>query len=194
MPAAYAELTHIYRKLEQHFRDMQDIEFTIQAGKLYLLQCRTGKRTGRAGVRIAVEMVREGLITEREAILRVDPASIDQLLHPSLDPTAEKRLLARGLPASPGAVSGQVVFSADEAERRAGQGKPVILVRAETSHEDIHGMKAARGILTARGGMTSHAAVVARGMGKSCVAGCSAVAVNYAAQQMQVTVYDDVGH
>ena len=194
MPACYAELVAIYQKLEKHFRDMQDIEFTIQANKLYLLQCRTGKRTGRAAVRIAVEMVKEGLITEREAILRVDPASIDQILHPSIDPTApKKRLLARGLPASPGAASGAVVFTADEAERRAGQGKAVILVRAETSPEDIHGMKAARGILTARGGMTSHAAVVARGMGKSCVAGCSAVSVSQEHQTMQVTIYDAAG-
>jgi pyruvate, orthophosphate dikinase len=194
MSAAYGELVAIYKKLEAHFRDMQDIEFTIQAGKLYMLQCRTGKRTGRAAVRIAVEMVKEGLITEREAILRVDPASIDQLLHPSIDPSSPKKLLARGLPASPGAASGQVVFTADEAERRAGQGKAVILVRAETSPEDIHGMKAARGILTARGGMTSHAAVVARGMGKSCVAGCSAVSVSHEHEQMVVTIYDEHGH
>jgi pyruvate, orthophosphate dikinase len=193
MPAAYAELTTTYQKLEKHFRDMQDIEFTIQDDKLFLLQCRSGKRTGRAAVRIAVEMVKEKLIDEREAVLRVDPASIDQLLHPTLDPRADKRLLARGLPASPGAASGQVVFHADEAERRAGQGKPVILVRSETSPEDIHGMKAARGILTARGGMTSHAAVVARGMGKSCVAGCSAVSVSYETQTMTVTVYDASG-
>jgi pyruvate,orthophosphate dikinase len=192
-PAVYRELCDIYQKLEKHFRDMQDMEFTIQDGRLYLLQTRNGKRTGKAAVRIAVEMAREGLITEREAILRVDPASIDQLLHPSLDPTAQKRLLARGLPASPGAASGQVVFSADEAERRAGQGTPVILVRAETSPEDIHGMKAARGILTARGGMTSHAAVVARGMGKSCVAGCSAINVRYDKQQMAITEYSEAG-
>ncbi len=194
MPEAYAELVAIYQKLEKHFRDMQDMEFTIQAKKLYLLQCRSGKRTGRAAVRIAVEMVHEGLISEREAILRVEPESIDQLLHPSIDPSAPKRLLARGLPASPGAASGQVVFSADEAERRVGQGKAVILVRAETSPEDIHGMKAARGILTSRGGMTSHAAVVARGMGKSCVAGCSAVSVSYEHQTMAVTLYDASGH
>jgi pyruvate,orthophosphate dikinase len=193
MPETYAELVATYQKLERHFRDMQDLEFTVQAQKLFLLQCRNGKRTGRAAVRIAVEMVSEGLISEREAILRVDPASIDQLLHPSIDPSAPKRLLARGLPASPGAVSGQVVFDADEAERRAAQGTPVILVRAETSPEDIHGMKAARGILTARGGMTSHAAVVARGMGKSCVAGCSAVSVSYAQQVMLVSIYDERG-
>ncbi|MCK6586121.1 MAG: pyruvate, phosphate dikinase [Polyangiaceae bacterium] len=193
MPAAYTELVATYQRLEKHFRDMQDLEFTIQSGKLFLLQTRTGKRTGRAAVRMAVEMVREGLITEREAILRVDPASIEQLLHPSIDPKAPKKLLARGLPASPGAVSGQVVFTADEAERRVQQGTAVILVRAETSPEDIHGMKAARGILTARGGMTSHAAVVARGMGKSCVAGCSAINVSYAQQAMVVTIYDAAG-
>jgi pyruvate,orthophosphate dikinase len=181
----------VQEKLERHFRDMQDLEFTIQRRTLYLLQCRTGKRTGRAAVRIAVEMAKEGLIGEKEAVLRVDPASIDQLLHPSLDPTAPKKLLAKGLPASPGAATGQIVFTADEAERRAGQGKAVILVRAETSPEDIHGMKAARGILTARGGMTSHAAVVARGMGKSCVAGCSAISV--ARDQMAVTLYDEHG-
>jgi pyruvate,orthophosphate dikinase len=194
MPEAYADLVAIYQKLEKHFRDMQDIEFTIQGRKLYMLQCRNGKRTGRAAVRIAVEMVKEGLITEREAVLRVDPSSIDQLLHPSIDPSAPKKFLARGLPASPGAASGQVVFTADEAERRAGQGMAVILVRAETSPEDIHGMKAARGILTARGGMTSHAAVVARGMGKSCVAGCSAVSVSYEHKQAAVTIYDAAGH
>jgi pyruvate,orthophosphate dikinase len=194
MPEAYAELCVIYKTLEKHFRDMQDLEFTIQAKKLYLLQCRNGKRTGRAAVRIAVEMVHEGLISEREAVLRVDPESIDQLLHPSIDPHAQKRLIARGLPASPGAASGQVVFTADEAERRAGQGKAVILVRAETSPEDIHGMKAARGVLTARGGMTSHAAVVARGMGKSCVAGCSAVAVSHEHESAAITIYDSSGH
>ncbi len=194
MPEAYSKLVGIYEGLEKHFRDMQDIEFTVQSGQLYMLQCRTGKRTGKAAVRIAVEMAKEGLITEREAILRVDPTSIDQLLHPSMDPRAEKKFLARGLPASPGAASGHVVFNADEAERLAGRGKPVILVRAETSPEDIHGMKAARGILTARGGMTSHAAVVARGMGKSCVAGCSSIAIRYETGEMKITVYDSAGH
>jgi pyruvate,orthophosphate dikinase len=193
MPDAYKELDRIATTLEKHFRDMQDLEFTIQGGKLYMLQCRGAKRAARAAVRVAVDMVREGLISKDEAVLRVDPAGIDQLLHPTLDPNAPKRVLARGLSASPGAASGHIVFSADEAERRAGQGKPVILVRVETSPEDIHGMKAARGILTARGGMTSHAAVVARGMGKPCVAGVSAVAVNYASQTMTVTVYDDAG-
>ncbi|MGH7269410.1 MAG: PEP/pyruvate-binding domain-containing protein, partial [Polyangiaceae bacterium] len=194
MPEAYRELSRIANTLEKHFRDMQDLEFTIQSGKLYMLQCRTGKRAARAAVRIAVDMAKDGLIAKEEAVLRVDPGGLDQLLHPTLDPHAPKKVLARGLSASPGAASGHIVFSADEAERRAGQGKPVILVRVETSPEDIHGMKAARGILTARGGMTSHAAVVARGMGKPCVAGVSAVAVNYATQTMSVTVYDDAGH
>ena len=193
MPEVYAELVRAKDQLEKHFRDMQDIEFTIQKGKLYVLQTRTGKRTARAAVRIALDMVDEGLITKREALLRVEPGSLEQLLHPTLDPKAPKTLLAKGLPASPGAASGHVVFTADEAERRAGQGKPVILVRVETSPEDVHGMQAARGILTARGGMTSHAAVVARGMGKCCVAGCSAIGINYEQQTMTVTVYDEDG-
>ena len=193
MPEAYKELAAVCAKLEAHFRDMQDLEFTIQDQKLYMLQCRAGKRASRAAVRIAVEMAKEGLISKDEAVLRVDPSSLDQLLHPTLDPTAKKKTLARGLAASPGAASGHIVFSADEAERKAGQGKPVILVRVETSPEDIHGMKAARGILTARGGMTSHAAVVARGMGKPCVAGSSAIAVNYEQQVMTISVYDEKG-
>jgi pyruvate,orthophosphate dikinase len=193
MPESYRELARVCERLEKHFRDVQDVEFTIQAGKLYMLQTRAAKRTGRAGVRIAVEMHKEGLVSKEEAIARVDPSSLDQLLHPTLDPKAPKRLLARGLAASPGAGQGHIVFSADEAERRAGQGKPVILVRIETSPEDIHGMKAARGILTARGGMTSHAAVVARGMGKPCVAGSSAISINYEQQLMHISVYDDRG-
>jgi len=193
MPEAFEELVRVRDRLEKHFRDMQDIEFTIQRGKLFLLQCRTGKRTARAAVRMAVEMVKEGLISKNEAILRVDASSIDQLLHPALDPKAPKTLLARGLPASPGAVSGQVVFTAEDAERRAGQGIGVILARVETSPEDVHGMKAALGVLTARGGMTSHAAVVARGMGKCCVAGCSAISIDYREQVMMITLYDDQG-
>ena len=193
MPEAYATLVSICQKLEGHFRDMQDLEFTIQESKLYMLQCRSGKRTSRAAVRIAVDQAKEGLIDKDEAVLRVDAHSLDQLLHPTLDPKAPKKVLARGLAASPGAAVGHIVFSADEAERRAGQGKPVILVRVETSPEDIHGMKAARGIVTARGGLTSHAAVVARGMGKACVAGCSAVSVNYAEQKMTISVYDETG-
>jgi len=201
VPKAFAELQAIADKLEKHFKDVQDIEFTVQTGKLYMLQCRAAKRTARAAVKTAVDMVAERLITKEEAVLRVDAGALEQLLHPTLDPAAigkgggqsTHRLLARGLPASPGAAQGHIVFSADEAERRAGQGKPVILVRIETSPEDIHGMKAARGILTARGGMTSHAAVVARGMGKACVAGCSAVSVNYEQQTMAIAVYDERG-
>jgi pyruvate,orthophosphate dikinase len=193
MPAAYKALTDICARLESHFKDMQDLEFTIQNGKLYMLQCRNGKRTGRASIKIAVDQVNEKLITQEQAVLRVDPQSIDQLLHPALDPKAEKKLLAKGLPASPGAASGHIVFNADEAEKKAAQGIPVILVRIETSPEDIHGMKAARGIITARGGMTSHAAVVARGMGKACIAGASAISVSYANETMSVTIYDDDG-
>jgi pyruvate,orthophosphate dikinase len=193
MPHAFHELTEISNRLETHFRDIQDLEFTIQEGRLFMLQCRSAKRTARAAVRAAVEMASEGLITREEAVCRVSPASLDQLLHPTLDPSAPKKLLARGLPASPGAAQGKIVFSADEAERRASQGEAVILVRVETSPEDIHGMKAARGILTARGGMTSHAAVVARGMGTPCVAGCSALAVSYAEQAVTVTRYDEDG-
>ena len=193
MPEVYKAFVVLADKLERHFRDAQDIEFTVQEGTLYMLQCRSAKRTGRASVRTAVEMAKEGLITKEEAVLRVDPASIDQLLHPTLDPKAPKKLLARGLPASPGAAQGYIVFTADEAERRGGQGKPVILVRIETSPEDIHGMKAARGVITARGGMTSHAAVVARGMGKACIAGCSAINVSYQAETMTITVYGEDG-
>jgi pyruvate,orthophosphate dikinase len=193
MPSAFKELVGVCAKLEAHFRDMQDLEFTIQEGKLYMLQCRAAKRASRAAVRVAVEMVKENLISKEEAVLRVEPSGLDQLLHPTLDPTAPKKVLARGLAASPGAASGHIVFNADEAERRAGQGKPVILCRVETSPEDIHGMKAARGVLTARGGLTSHAAVVARGMGKPCVAGASAIAINYEQQVMTITVYDERG-
>ncbi len=193
MAEAYKILEDIYHKLEKHYRDMMDIEFTIEEGTLYMLQCRVGKRTAAAAVRMAGEMVDEGLISKEEAILRVDPASIDQLLHPTLDPKAKKKTLASGLPASPGAASGVVVFSADEAEKLASEGKKVLLVRIETSPEDIHGMQAAEGILTARGGMTSHAAVVARGMGKCCVAGVSALNIDYKAQKMDITVYDDTG-
>ncbi|MCC6719900.1 MAG: pyruvate, phosphate dikinase [Acetobacteraceae bacterium] len=182
MPEAYAELMAVREKLERHYRDMQDIEFTVQRHKLYMLQTRNGKRTAPASLRIAVEMAQEGLIDRNEAIQRVNPASLDQLLHPMIDPDAKRNPLARGLPASPGAASGAVVFSADEAEARALKGEAVILVRIETSPEDIHGMHAARGILTTRGGMTSHAAVVARGMGRPCVAGCGGIAVDYGAQ------------
>jgi pyruvate,orthophosphate dikinase len=182
MPAAYAELMAVRATLERHYKDMQDIEFTVQSNKLYMLQTRNGKRTAPASLRIAVEMAQEGLIDRKEAILRVNPASLDQLLHPMIDPNAKRNPLAKGLPASPGAACGAVCFSADEAEARAQKGEAVILVRIETSPEDIHGMHAARGILTTRGGMTSHAAVVARGMGRPCVAGCGGIAVDYGSQ------------
>jgi pyruvate,orthophosphate dikinase len=180
MPECYRQLASIRDILEKHYRDMQDIEFTIEKGKLFMLQTRNGKRTAPAAIKIAVDMVREGLISEKTAVLRVAPSQLDQLLHPSLDPKAAKNIIAKGLPASPGAVSGEVVFTADEAEAEAKVGRKVILVRVETSPEDIHGMNAAQGILTARGGMTSHAAVVARGMGKCCVAGCGDIKVDYA--------------
>jgi pyruvate,orthophosphate dikinase len=179
MPAAYAELVQVRATLERHYRDMQDIEFTVQSNKLYMLQTRNGKRTAAASLKIAVDMAREGLIDHTEAVRRVNPAALDQLLHPTLDPKAPRKLLAKGLPASPGAACGIVVFSADEAEARAQKGESVILVRIETSPEDIHGMHAARGVLTTRGGMTSHAAVVARGMGRPCVAGCGGITVDY---------------
>ncbi len=184
LPNAYAELMEVREKLEQHYRDMQDIEFTVQQNKLYMLQTRNGKRTAAASLRIAVEMARDGLIEQDEAVRRVNPASLDQLLHPTLDPKAARTVLAKGLPASPGAASGTVVFNADEAESRAAKGEAVILVRIETSPEDIHGMHAARGILTTRGGMTSHAAVVARGMGRPCVAGAGGLNVDYNAQTL----------
>ena len=179
-PKAYEQLVATYQRLEKHYRDMQDLEFTVERGTLYLLQTRNGKRTGAAAVKIAVDMVKEGLITKEEALLRVSPDALDQLLHPMIDPAAPITLLAKGLPASPGAASGQAVFTADEAFEWAAQGKAVILVREETSPEDIKGMAAAKGILTARGGMTSHAAVVARGMGKCCVAGAKDVRVDEA--------------
>ncbi len=182
LPDCYEQLAKIRVILEKHYKDMQDIEFTIEKHKLYMLQTRNGKRTAKAAVKIAVDMVAEGLISQNEAIMRVAPEQLDQLLHPSLDPDAEKTVVAKGLPASPGAASGEVVFSADEAEEASKIGLKVILVRVETSPEDIHGMHAAQGILTARGGMTSHAAVVARGMGKSCVAGCGDIKVDYANQ------------
>ncbi len=178
-PAAFAELLQVRDRLEAHFRDMQDIEFTIQKGKLWMLQTRNGKRAGRAMVKIAADLVREGAIDRREAILRLEPGKLDELLHPMIDPGAHKTVIAKGLPASPGAAIGKVVFSASDAEARAARGEEVILVRIETSPEDIHGMKAAQGILTSRGGMTSHAAVVARGMGKPCVVGAGEIVVDY---------------
>jgi len=178
MPEVYAQLAAVFDLLERHYRDMQDIEFTVERGKLWMLQTRSGKRTAKAALKIAVDMAAEGLITEEEAILRVDPMALDQLLHPTLDPSAPRDVLTKGLPASPGAASGVVVFDSDTAEKRASSGEAVILVRVETSPEDIHGMHAAKGILTARGGMTSHAAVVARGMGRPCVSGAGTLAIN----------------
>jgi pyruvate, orthophosphate dikinase len=181
MPAVLTELHKVRRTLEDHYRDMQDIEFTVQRGKLWMLQTRTGKRTAPAALKIAVSLVEEGVIDREEAIRRIEPGSLDQLLHPMLDRSAKTAVLARGLPASPGAASGKVVFSADEAESFASRGEAVILVRIETSPEDIHGMHAAKGVLTTRGGMTSHAAVVARGMGRPCVAGAGDLRIDYEA-------------
>ena len=184
LPKAYGELKRIYNVLERHYRDMQDLEFTVEQGKLWMLQTRSGKRTAKAALRIAVELANEGLISRNDAVLRVDPLSLDQLLHPTIDPRAHRRVIATGLPASPGAASGEIVFSSDEAAQLKSDGKKVVLVRVETSPEDIHGMHAAEGILTTRGGMTSHAAVVARGMGKPCVSGAGSLRVDYAAGTM----------
>ncbi len=184
MPEVFRQLDDVRKRLESHYRDMQDIEFTVQQGKLYMLQTRTGKRTAAAALKIAVDMLDEGLIDKETAVMRIEPASLDQLLHPTLDPDAEKKIIARGLPASPGAASGKIVFNADDAERLAGTNEKVILVRIETSPEDIHGMHAAEGILTTRGGMTSHAAVVARGMGRPCVAGAGELRVDYRSKTM----------
>ncbi len=183
---AYEQLLEVADRLERHYRDMQDLEFTVERGKLWMLQTRTGKRTGRAAVKIAVDMVHEGLIQPQEAVLRVSPEHLDQLLHPMLDPSWKGEPVAKGLPASPGAASGKVVFDADEAKVLGDRGEAVILVRLETSPDDFHGMLAARGILTARGGMTSHAAVVARGIGKPAVVGCSALIVDYERQEFRV--------
>lgn len=189
LPQAYGQLVDIYKKLEGHYRDMQDIEFTIERGVLWMLQTRNGKRTAAAALKIACDMIDEKLITQDEAILRLDPSALDQLLHPTLDPKAAKTTLAKGLPASPGGVNGQIVFTSEEAVEWKEQGKKVILVRIETSPEDIAGMVAAQGILTTRGGMTSHAAVVARGMGKCCVAGCGDIEVDYRNETMKVKGY-----
>ena len=186
MPTPYKTLEAIYKKLEKHYKEMQDIEFTIQKGKLWMLQTRTGKRTAAAALKIAVDMVQEKLIDQKTALMRISPDQLDQLLHPMFDPKAKKEVIAKGLPASPGAATGQAIFHADEAEALAKDGKKVILIRIETSPEDIGGMDAAQGILTARGGMTSHAAVVARGMGKCCVAGCGAININYKEKQFEV--------
>ena len=186
MPEAFSEFRDIAERLESHYREMQDLEFTIERGKLWMLQTRSGKRTTSAAIRIAVEMARQGLMTENEAVCRIDPGSLDQLLHPTLDPEAEKSVIAKGLPASPGAATGEIVFTSEEAERLGSDGRAVLLVRQETSPEDIHGMIAARGILTARGGMTSHAAVVARGMGKPCVSGAGLLKIDAKAGTMTV--------
>ncbi len=190
MPKAYKTLESIYKKLEKHYKDMQDIEFTIQKGKLWMLQTRNGKRTAAAAVKIAVDMVNEKMINKKVAVSRIEPSQLDQLLHPMFDPKAKKTVIAKGLPASPGAASGKVVFHSDDAEEWAAKGEKVILVRIETSPEDIGGMNVAQGILTAFGGMTSHAAVVARGMGKCCVAGCGMVEINYKKKQFTVAGKD----
>ena len=184
MPEAFAELTRIYKVLEAHYRDMQDLEFTVEKGKLWMLQTRSGKRTAKAALRIAVDLANDKVISQEEAVTRVDPAALDQLLHPTIDPKATRTVIATGLPASPGAASGEIVFSSDEAELLKSQGHKLILVRIETSPEDIHGMHAAEGILTTRGGMTSHAAVVARGMGKPCVSGAGTIRVDYKTQTL----------
>ncbi|ANY20809.1 Pyruvate, phosphate dikinase [Tsuneonella dongtanensis] len=186
MPEAYAELARVFDLLEAHYRDMQDIEFTVERGKLWMLQTRSGKRTAKAALKMAVDMAGEGLIDEQTAILRVDPMALDQLLHPTLDPEAHRDVLTTGLPASPGAASGKIVLDADTAEQWVARGEKVILVRVETSPEDIHGMHAAQGILTARGGMTSHAAVVARGMGRCCVSGASAVSIDMKSRTLRI--------
>jgi pyruvate, orthophosphate dikinase len=188
MPGVYKQLFNFQKKLERHYRDMQDLEFTIQDGRLWILQTRNGKRTGAAMVTIAMDMMREGLINKKEALLRVEPNKLDELLHPvfDTDALAKAKIISKGLPASPGAATGQIVFFADEAESWAAQGKKVILVRIETSPEDLSGMHAAQGILTARGGMTSHAAVVARGMGKCCISGAGSIKINYKTRKMAV--------
>ncbi|PNU06133.1 pyruvate, phosphate dikinase [Novosphingobium guangzhouense] len=186
MPEAYSELAAVFDLLEKHYRDMQDIEFTVQQNKLWMLQTRSGKRTAKAALKMAVDMVEEGLIDEATAIKRVDPMALDQLLHPTLDPKAKRDVLGKGLPASPGAASGAIVLDADTAEKRAEMGEAVVLVRVETSPEDIHGMHAAKGILTARGGMTSHAAVVARGMGRPCVSGASGLSIDMKTRTLRI--------
>jgi pyruvate,orthophosphate dikinase len=190
MPAAFAQLTETLARLELHYREMQDIEFTVEDGTLYLLQTRTGKRTARASLRIAAEMVAEGLITTEEAVTRIDPGQLDQLLHPMIDPTADVEVAAQGLNASPGAASGAIVLDADTAEQRGKAGEAVVLVRWETTPDDIHGLVHARGVLTAHGGMTSHAAVVARGMGKPCVAGCDGLEIDIEARVVRIGAHE----
>ena len=192
MPEVYHQLREITTRLEQHYKDVQDFEFTIQDGKLYMLQTRNGKRTGPAAVRIAVDMVKEGMLTAKDALLRVEPEQLNQLLHPVLDETKPLKVIAKGLPASPGAAVGRVVFTADDAVVK-GKSSPVVLVRGETVPDDIHGMEVAVGILTSRGGMTSHAAVVTRGMGKPCVAGCGEVEVDEKSKTIKVGIAGDQG-
>ena len=187
MPETYAKLTGLLRKLEQHYRDVQDTEFTVQNGQLWMLQTRSGKRTAEAAVKIAVDLAQEGMISKDEALMRVEPAALDQLLHPALDESVTHDVIATGLPASPGAAAGEIVLNADDAEAAKAKGLEVILVRTETSPEDIHGMNAAVGILTARGGMTSHAAVVARGMGRPCVSGAGALRIDEAAGVVKIS-------
>src|SRR3954470_23663614 len=186
MPEVYKKFTDTCQLLEQHYKDMQDIEFTVERGELYILQTRTGKRTAQAAIRIAVEMVKEGIIDKNTALLRVDPEQLDQLLHRRIDDSFERKQLTKGLPASPGAATGAVVFDADEAEQLGNEGKKVILVRPETTPDDIHGIVSAQAIVTSRGGMTSHAAVVARGMGKACICGCEAIKIDFKANQFTV--------
>ena len=183
LPEAFEQLTETMRRLEEHYRDVQDIEFTVEDGRLYLLQTRSAKRTAAAALKSAVDMVEEGLISREDAVARIDAGQLDQLLHPMIDPSAKVDVIAQGLNASPGAASGKIVFDADTAVERGANGDDVILVRWETTPDDIHGMIAAKGILTAHGGMTSHAAVVARGMGKPCVAGCEALSVDVKAKK-----------
>ena len=186
MPEVYKQFTATCELLEKHYKDMQDIEFTVERGELYILQTRTGKRTAQAAIRIAVEMVQEGIIDKKTALLRVDPEQLNQLLHRRIDDSYERKQIAKGLPASPGAATGPVVFDADEAEQLGNDGKKVILVRSETTPDDIHGIVAAQAIVTSRGGMTSHAAVVARGMGKACICGCEAIKIDLKAKQFTV--------
>jgi pyruvate,orthophosphate dikinase len=186
LPEVFAQFKSVVEKLEKHYRDMQDIEFTVEQGRLYMLQTRNGKRTAKAALKIAVDLANDGVISKAEAVMRVEPASLDQLLHPTIDPASPREVIAAGLPASPGAATGQIVFSAEEAEHLGLAGEAVILVRDETSPEDIRGMDAARAILTARGGMTSHAAVVARGMGRPCVSGAGEIQIDEKAKEFRV--------
>lgn len=186
MPEVFQQFFETCTRLEQHYKDMQDIEFTVERGKLFILQTRTGKRTAQAAIKVAVDMVEEGIIDRKTALLRVDPDQLNQLLHRRIDDSIEKKLLAKGLPASPGAATGQVVFDADEAEQLSKNGKKVILVRPETTPDDIHGIIAAQAVVTSRGGMTSHAAVVARGMGKACICGCEALKIDLKTKQVTV--------